>query len=148
MTLSKLDIAFGMTDDHWRGQYQFGHTKIWDSARCFESGMYLPGQIQCVSFGRTKPLGIGRGGCLLTDNQALYEAASRMRSDGRDLFHFHPWITQPTFEEGYHYWMRPEDCVVGMNMLDNRQFTAQSDEMYNYPDCRTILIKKYKKIEV
>jgi dTDP-4-amino-4,6-dideoxygalactose transaminase len=148
MTLSKLDVPYEMTDEHWQGHYQFLNTKIWDSARAFGSNMYKPGQIQCISFGRTKPMALGRGGCLLTDNRELYESASRMRSDGRDLFNFNPWSDQINFEEGYHYWMRPEDCVDGLNMLDQKQFTEQREEFYNYPDCRTLQINKYKKIEV
>lgn len=148
MTLSKLDIPFEMIDQHWRHNYKFGNTKIWDSARKFSENMYQPGQVQCVSFGRTKPLELGRGGCLLTDNRRLYESASRMRSDGRNLFEYSSWIDQPVFEEGYHYWMRPEDCVHGLNMLHQKRFTEQIEAFYNYPDCSRLRIEKYQKIEV
>jgi len=148
MTLSKLDIPFEMVDEPWRNAYQFTNTKIWDSARAFSQNMYKKGQIQCISFGRTKPMTLGRGGCLLTDNQELYQSASRMRSDGRDLFQFSLWSDQQFFNEGYHYWMRPEDCVIGLNVLSQRTFTEQIEEFYNYPDCRKLRIVKYKKIEI
>ncbi len=148
MTFSKLDIPYEMFDEAWSGAYRFLGTNIWDSAREFYKNMYKPGQIQCVSFGRSKPMSIGVGGCLLTDNKQLYEAASRMRSDGRDLFMTGHWANQPVFHEGYHYFMRPEDCVTGLNMLEQKQFTEQLSEFYNYPDCRMLNITKYQKIEV
>ena len=97
MTLQKLSIPYMLTDDQWQGEYQFQGSKIWDSARRFERHMYRNGQVQCISFGRTKPLQIGRGGCILTDNKELYVAASRMRMDGRDIFKYKPWITQKEF---------------------------------------------------
>jgi len=152
MTFSKLDIPYEMLDEPWSGGYRFLGTNIWDSAREFYEGMYKAGQIQCISFGRTKPIAIGVGGCLLTDNKELYEAASRMRSDGRDLFMtglpVGHWSNQQVFHEGYHYFMRPEDCVKGLNMLEQKQFTEQIPEFYNYPDCRMLHITKYEKIEV
>ena len=117
MTLCKLNIPYMLTDDGWCQEYQFVGSKIWDSARRFDRHMYQDGQVQCISFGRTKPLEIGRGGCILTDTRELYEAASRMRMDGRDIFKYAPWITQGEFDIGFHYYMKPEDCVTGLNML-------------------------------
>ena len=146
MTLQKLNIPYMLTDNEWCQEYEFKGSKIWDSARRFERHMYRDGQVQCVSFGRTKPLEIGRGGCILTDNRELYEAASRMRMDGRDIFKYSPWIKQQEFNLGFHYYMKPEDCVTGLNMLLNKQFTEQTAEFYNYPDCRDLTIAPYKKI--
>jgi dTDP-4-amino-4,6-dideoxygalactose transaminase len=146
MTLSKLGIPYMLTDDSWSGEYEFKGSKIWDCARRFEPNMYRAGTVQCISFGRTKPLQINRGGCLLTDNYELYKAASEMRMDGRDIFTYKPWITQKHFVVGYHYYMRPEECVRGLNMLLNKEFTKQLPEYYSYPDCREAEITSYKKI--
>jgi dTDP-4-amino-4,6-dideoxygalactose transaminase len=146
MTLHKLGIPYSMTDDEWLGEYEFKGSRVWDCARRFEPNMYRAGTVQCISFGRTKPLQIERGGCLLTDNYQLYKAASEMRMDGRDIFEYSPWITQQRFTVGYHYYMRPEECVRGFNMLLNKEFTEQLPEYYNYPDCRTAEINDYKKI--
>jgi dTDP-4-amino-4,6-dideoxygalactose transaminase len=146
MTLHKLNIPFMMTDEEWTGEYHFKGSKIWDCARRFDRHMYREGTLQCVSFGRTKPLQIGRGGCILTDSKELYESASRMRMDGRNIFKYSPWINQPTFEVGYHYYMRPEECLQGLNMLANNNFTRQLPEYYQYPDCRQANIKPYAKI--
>jgi dTDP-4-amino-4,6-dideoxygalactose transaminase len=148
MTLQKLNIPYHLTDEAWTSEYQFEGSRIWDSARRFERHMYRDGQVQCISFGRTKPLEIGRGGCILTDNRELHEAASRMRMDGRDIFKYAPWITQGEFDIGYHYYMKPEDCVTGLNLLHNRQFTEQRLEFYNYPDCRELTIRPYAKISI
>lgn len=140
MVLHKLKIPYMLMDGEWRKSYQFVGSKVWDCARQFEPNMYQPGSIQCISFGRTKPLQIGQGGCLLTDDEEVYRAASMMRSDGRDLFQFSPWVAQKTFRVGYHYTMRPEECVVGLNLLEAQQFTEQLDKYFDYPDCRDIEI--------
>ena len=50
-------------------------------------------------------------------------------------------IDQEEFEVGYHYYMRPEECVTGINLLTSNTFTEQIDQFYNYPDCRKIIIK-------
>lgn len=147
-TLTKLDIPYELIDQDWSGEYQFYGSKIWDSARRFDRHMYRDSQVQCISFGRTKPLEIGRGGCLLTDNRDLYQAASRMRMDGRDIFKYKPWIKQGAFNMGFHYYMKPEDCVTGLNLLHNKQFTEQRAEFYNYPDCRQLSISPYSKISI
>ena len=107
MTMHKLDISYELEDIAWRESYQFKNTQIWDCARLFKANMYQAGTIQCVSFGRTKPLQISRGGCILTDDPELYQRASRMRYDGRDIFQFsigteHSWDKQKDFEVGYH----------------------------------------------
>lgn len=140
MTMHKLGIKYELVDQPWHGGYQFEGTCIYDYARKFEPGMYKPGSIQCISFGFTKPLQIGLGGCILTDDKNLYEEATRMRYDGRDIYQFSPWVNQKKFRVGYHYYLRPEECLVGLNLLESQQFTEQTEKMHNYPDCREIEI--------
>lgn len=140
MTMHKLGINYVLDDQDWRSEYQFQGTNVWDSARMFAPNMYKPGQTQCLSFGRTKPLEIGRGGCVLTDNQELAEKLNRMRYDGRDILKFNPWADQKIFEVGYHYYLRPEEAVIGINKFLGQQFLEQIDSFYNYPDCRTVTI--------
>ena len=141
MTMHKLDIQYELLDKDWRNSYHFEGSRIWDCARKFDLGMYVPNTIQCVSFGITKPLQIGLGGCILTDDADLYKQASRMRYDGRDIFNYSPWDKQTIFEVGYHYYLRPEECIIGLNLLENHQLTEQLDKYFNYPDCRTIQIR-------
>jgi dTDP-4-amino-4,6-dideoxygalactose transaminase len=140
MTMRKLNIEYELLDIEWRGGYKFEGSCIYDYARKFEMGMYVPGTIQCISFGMTKPIQIGLGGCLITDDANVYKEASKMRYDGRDIFNFSPWSEQKVFRVGYHYYLRPEECVVGLNLLESQQFTLQQDKFYNYPDCRNIII--------
>jgi dTDP-4-amino-4,6-dideoxygalactose transaminase len=140
MTMHKLGIAYELTDESWYGSYQFEGSNIWDCARRFESSMYQAGTIQCVSFGMSKPLEIGLGGCILTDDPDLYKQASCMRYDGRDIFNYSPWATQTSFRVGYHYYLRPEECVVGLNLLEQKKFTKQLDKHFDYPNCKNIII--------
>lgn len=145
MTMHILDIKYHLEDTDWKECYQFKGSKIWDCARLLHPNMYKSGTIQCLSFGRTKPLEINRGGCILTDDEEIYKRASRMRYDGRDIFQYsinteHSWAEQKNFEIGYHYCLRPDDCITGLNMLRQKKFTPQLDKHYDYPDCRTITI--------
>jgi dTDP-4-amino-4,6-dideoxygalactose transaminase len=141
MTMRKLNIPYQLVDHRWRDYYKFDGSRVWDCARYFKENMYEPGTIQCISFGMSKPLEIGLGGCLLTDDPEVYRRASRMRYDGRDIFNYSPWISQTEFEVGYHYYLRPEECVVGLNLLDERRLTPQLDKHFDYPDCRLVKFK-------
>jgi len=141
MTMHKLGIDYELTDEKWKGEYNFEGTNVWDSARLFESDMYREGTIQCCSFGRTKPLQIGQGGCILTDNKELAQIVYEMRYDGRQLYEYDRWPDQKVFRVGYHYYMRPEEAITGLNLLDEGYFTPQLEKFYNYPDCRTIEIQ-------
>ena len=142
MTLHKLNIPYTMLDvDWWEffGYHLLG-SNVYDYARRWMPDMYQEGQIQCVSFGRTKPIEIGTGGAIFTDSKELYESASMMRYDGRDI-RIAPWSAQKTFTVGYHYYLRPEDCVTGMNILQSGKFTEQTrDKHYDYPDCSALTI--------
>jgi len=143
MTMHKLEISYQLTDIDWFSEegYEFKNTNIWDMARSLHPNMYQPGTVQCISFGKTKPVEIGRGGCILTDDKDLATRAMQMRYDGRDLFNFKPWVTQKKFNVGLHYYLRPEDAVVGLNKLKSRDFITQHRDLFNYPDCRTITIE-------
>ena len=93
MMLRKLDIGYIFEDEEWVGEYQIKETNVWDSARKLQLGMYRKGQMQCLSFGHSKPLDIGRGGAILLDNKQAYRTLIRQRSDGRDL-KISPWESQ------------------------------------------------------
>jgi dTDP-4-amino-4,6-dideoxygalactose transaminase len=141
MTMHKVKVNYTLEDIKWRESYIFKGSNIWDCARHFKKDMYMPASIQCISFGRTKPLELGRGGCILTDDKELYERASRMRYDGRDIFKCTPWDSQEEFEVGYHYYLKPEDCVSGLNYLAEGKFVEQLDKHFDYPDCRKVKIR-------
>jgi dTDP-4-amino-4,6-dideoxygalactose transaminase len=136
MTMHKLGINYNLLDDQWIGEYQFHGTRIWDSARRLVRGMYRSGQMQCLSFGHSKPLQIGHGGAILLDDQKAYDTLLRMRYDGRDL-NVSPWQTQQTFAVGYHYRPTIEDAQHGLDLLDH---VNEEPKYVEYPDLRDIKI--------
>ena len=137
MTMHKLGIEYSYSDKLWTGEYQFIGTRIWDSARLLKEGMYRQGQLQCLSFGYTKPLEIGRGGAILTDDVEIYDILSQQRYDGRDLT-ISPWENQKVFRIGYHYKPTIEQAIRGLELLPSVDQTVKYKE---YPDLREIIIK-------
>lgn len=140
MTMHKLDIRYTLEDEKWLGEYQFHDTRIWDSARLCRRNMYRQGQMQCLSFGHTKPLHIGHGGAILLDDNAAYEEIIRMRYDGRNL-NVLPWQEQKTFKLGYHYKPTIEDAVQGLALLEGLKELNPHPVAVKYPDCRKIVIE-------
>ena len=137
MTMRKLGIDYTLVDTpNWIGEYQFANTRIWDSARLVKQNMYRPGQMQCLSFGYTKPLEIGRGGAILLDDATAYERLLRQRYDGRDLA-VSPWQNQKVFEIGYHYKPTVEEAIRGLELLST---VNQIPKYHSYPDLREISI--------
>jgi len=140
MTMHKLGIKYYYKEEEWTGEYRFHGTRIWDSARRLEKGMYRSGQMQCLSFGHDKPLHIGRGGAKLLDDKAAYDAIICMRYDGRDL-NIKPWVEQREFRVGYHYKPTPEEAVQGIALLEGLKEYCPAPRHVDYPDLRTITIK-------
>jgi len=76
-----MDVEF--TDVDWVGTYQISPFPVWDCAKRFTSGMYVPGQYQCVSFHSAKILGDTQGGAILHDNPEADTWFRKARFDGR-----------------------------------------------------------------
>lgn len=137
MTMHKLDIGYSYVDETWEGEYPIYGTTIWDSARLLKPNMYRTGHMQCLSFGRDKPLEIGRGGAILLDDAKAYETILRQRYDGRDLSIL-PWQNQKIFYVGYHYRMNPEEAEIGLKKLST---VDPRPKYHQYPDLRNIIIQ-------
>jgi dTDP-4-amino-4,6-dideoxygalactose transaminase len=133
MLMRHLDIEYDMVNEPWIGEYSFLNTRIWDSARRLEPNMYRSGQFQCLSFGWTKPMQLGKAGAILLDDAEAYRKFSRQRSDGRDL-HI-PWQNETELILGYHYCPTLELCERGLAMLPTVKPQSQSAI---YPDLRKI----------
>jgi dTDP-4-amino-4,6-dideoxygalactose transaminase len=133
MMLTHLNITYEFTDQIWHGEYQFEGTRIWDSARRLEPGMYRSGAMQCLSFGYSKPLQLGKAGAILLDDVNAYKLLSRQRSDGRDL-HI-PWQDETNLVLGWHYCPTLETCQRGLEMLPQMIPSSQPGK---YPDLRKI----------
>lgn len=139
MTMHKLGISYRLMDEVWTGEYRFDCTNIWDSARRLETNMYRRGMMQCLSFGHGKPLQINRGGAILLDDKAAYDAILLQRYDGRDL-NYKPWESQKTFRVGYHYKPTIEEAVIGLAALEKYKASPQQPKYIEYPDLRNITI--------
>lgn len=145
MLMHKLGIKYDYYPDslphrqHWTGEYKFEATRIWDSARRLEKGMYRIGTMQCLSFGHNKPLHIGHGGAILLDDAKAYETILRQRYDGRDLA-VTPWQNQNVFYVGYHYRPSIEDAIQGIALLEGVKEHNPKPVYVPYPDLRNIKI--------
>lgn len=104
-------IAVSFSDINWHGAYRISPTGIWDSARRFTSGMYIPGQMMCVSFQTSKILGIEQGGAILLDDDGAAQWLRRARYDGREEGEKLPR------QLGYHCYMNPSTAALGLSKL-------------------------------
>ena len=136
--MNQLDISYYYKPEYWysAGEYRFHGTRIWDSARRLQQGMYRPGQLQCLSFGHGKPLQLGKAGAILLDNEQDYRALSCMRSDGRDL-RVKPWQDQEIFYQGFHYCPTLETCELGLERLPS---VTNGITQQDYPNLNEINI--------
>jgi hypothetical protein len=136
--MNQLDISYHYKTEYWTtaGEYRFHNTRIWDSARRLERNMYRKGQLQCLSFGHSKPLQLGKAGAILLDNEQDYQALSCMRSDGRDL-RIAPWQDQEVIYQGFHYCPTLETCAAGIVGIHH---IAQGITQQEYPDLRKVNI--------
>ena len=145
MTMHKLGIKYSYFPDtllhrqEWIGEYKFEGTRVWDSARRLEQGMYHSGMMQCLSFGHGKPLHIGRGGAILLDDVEAYDTMVAQRYDGRDLS-ISPWETQQVFRVGYHYKPTIEEAELGIALLEGIKESKPKPVFVKYPDLREIKI--------
>lgn len=136
MLMHHLGVKYDLLDEAWTGEYPLRGTRIWDSARRLERNMYQAGAMQCLSFGWTKPMQLGKVGAILLDDLQAYKIMSRQRSDGRDL-HI-PWQTETDLILGYHYCPTLELCEQGLKLLPTITPQAQPGI---YPDLRNIAFR-------
>jgi dTDP-4-amino-4,6-dideoxygalactose transaminase len=127
-------------DEEWSGAYQLKPLPVWDSARRFTSGMFAPGQMQCVSFHWSKILGVQQGGCILHDDDEADAWLRRARFDGRaegvD-------VKEDTFTQiGFHCYMSPEVSAQGLMRLSFLPLDNCDLPNSDYPDLSKIGIFK------
>ncbi len=127
-------------DEQWRGAYQLKPLPVWDCARRFTSGMYVPGQFQCISLAANKILGIEQGGAILHDHAGADEWFRRMRFDGRAEGVDPAEDTFPVV--GHHCLMLPS--IAAQALLRLYHFPQSVGDMpdYPYPDLSKLRIFK------
>lgn len=120
-------------DEEWSGSYRLKPSPIWDSARRFTSGMYIPGQLQCLSFHPSKILGLsGHGGAILHDDPDADIWLRWVRFDGRT--EGVPPKDDNFTTLGWHCCMIPETAAQGLVRLS--LLPEHNDDLPNsdYPD--------------
>lgn len=141
MTLINYGFNVRFTDLQWTGEYQLGHTPIYDCAVGFFEGMYQPGTVQCLSFQQKKRLAIGKGGAILTDDRLLAKRLRRLVHDGRS-----PWITTKQEMDqslssiiiGFHFNMSPDEAAKGILLLNQLSPDRIVGSWEDYPDISTL----------
>jgi len=102
-------------DEDWLGMYRLEPYPIYDSARAFTSGMYIPGSFMCLSFHWSKHLAIGRGGAILCDDENAVEWFKRGRFDGRKEG------VAPRNDKGltlgHHFYLTPPYAAQGLMLM-------------------------------
>lgn len=103
-------------DIEWSGVYQLKPYPVWDGAVRWTKGMYKGG-FHVVSFQMKKRIPIGKGGMILTDDEAAYHWLKKACHDGRDFDMFYGDIDFDML--GWHYNMTPEDAARGIILMTN-----------------------------
>jgi dTDP-4-amino-4,6-dideoxygalactose transaminase len=115
---------------HLKGAYLLQGSHVWDSALRFTADMYLGGTFMCCSFtGPYKHLKLGKGGCILTDNEKAYKWFKKARMSGRNEKPYH----EDTFDMlGWNFYMNPVIATLGLQMM--RQFYNLDGSKKHMPD--------------
>jgi dTDP-4-amino-4,6-dideoxygalactose transaminase len=143
MQIKHAGYRLSFSDLEWKGAYRLeplNHPEIWDCARRFTSGMYVPGQMQCLSFHWSKILGIQQGGAILHDKREADIWLRRARFDGRTEGVAPKNDVIETL--GWHMYMSPEIAAEGLVRLSF--LPKYNEDMPNddYPDLSTMEVFK------
>ena len=121
------------SDFEWRndGYYRLMPYPIYDAAHLFKKDMYktvnvplcggdrdlYPHAYLCISFSATKPINIGKGGMILTDDEKAVEWFKQARYCGR---HEKP-LMEDTFDLiGWNMYMTTEQAARGILLMNDR----------------------------
>ena len=104
-------------DLEWSGVYQLKPTPVYDGATRFTEGMYIKDSYQCVSFHHRKPLKIGKGGMIFTDDEDAYRWLKIARYEGRDISVPYPEDKHDIL--GWNMYMPPEQAARGILLFED-----------------------------
>jgi len=119
-------------DTEWQGLYQLKPYPIYDSARRFTSGMYIPNTFMCLSFHPKKILKMRKGGMILTDSKEAYDWFKKARHEGRDEI---PYTQDNIKFMGWNMYMTPPDAADGLWLMSSIP-KHNEDTIEDYPDLR------------
>lgn len=133
-------------DLDWRndGFYRLQPYPIYDAAHLFKANMYkdcpytlcggdantYPHAYMCISFSATKPLNIGKGGMILTNDEKAMRWFKRARYCGRNEV---PLMEDKLDMLGWNMYMTPEQAARGL-LLMNDVNNLKQQPMPEYPD--------------
>lgn len=145
MTAMKLGLPLSFSNIEWTDYYPVTD-KIYDAAVLWRQNSYIPGTMMCISFQHKKHINIGKGGCILLDNEQDYHRLKKMRYDGRDLSI--PHHDDNVGEVGYHYYMTPEDALRGIEIFNKKSHIASKQwSNKDYIDLTTLKVFKNVKCQ-
>ena len=104
----------------WSKFYYITNNVI-DAAVLWEKDSYISNTFMNISFQFQKHLSLGRGGCILLDDETAAVELKKMSYDGR--MPNIPWREQNVEKIGYHYYMAPEIAEIGLNKLEQAIMT-------------------------
>lgn len=130
----QLGLDVELVDLKWSGIYQYEGSRVHDSAVRWTKDMFVGGDaLQCLSFQIKKPICIGRGGMVLTNDKNASDWIKLASYDGRDLNTSYDSKNHVSLI-GFHYYLSPEDCARGIILMDKVKFSGDSGSHENYPD--------------
>lgn len=109
-------VLFNAYRNDWQGMYELKPYSIYDAAKRFTSGMYMPNTLMCLSFHIKKHLNIGKGGMILTDDVEAVQWFKKARYEGRGEQLYH---TDDLNSMGWNMYMTPEQAVRGLMLMQN-----------------------------
>lgn len=113
-----------------KGAYRLIGSRVIDSALSFTTDMFIMGSLMCCSFtGPYKHLKLGKGGCILTDNEDAYKWFKKARYSGRDECSYH----EDKFDMlGWNMYLLPEIAIKGLREM--QQFYNLDGTKKEMPD--------------
>jgi dTDP-4-amino-4,6-dideoxygalactose transaminase len=130
---------YKVTDGKLTGAYRLWPSNVWDSALRLTCNMYIPNTYMCLSFtGPYKHLKLGKGGAILTDNEAAYKWFKKARFSGRDECSYHEDDFDKNPVIGWNFYMMPEIAARGILLMgqfyENSKPKDNPDLTLPYPD--------------
>lgn len=103
------------SDCDWLESYALEPYPIIDSACCLKRNMFKKETYTCLSFSANKPINIGKGGMILTDDDKANKWFRLARYCGRNNV---PLIDEKDINVlGWNMYMTPEQAARGLNIM-------------------------------
>jgi len=123
----------------WKGAYQLKPFPIYDSALRLRQNMYISGSFCCLSFaGSKKPMKLGKGGMILTDDKKAVDWFKKSRYHGRNEMDH---LVDNFSMLGWNMYMLPETAARGLLMMHTIEDDVQDVEV-EYQDLSKFAVYK------